>query len=211
MRTDEQILHDKINLPRLMKRLEQSIQEGDWSKSNPPKRETWIKAQAMLQQVRHARLLLKNVELDSVDPTPTEERRYQHFRTTLTHLEDYMCQVEQQLTPPVRRPKPLLPSIRPPPAKSPIPKSADPTSSPIEATLIPAEGGPSPSVLDVQDLLPASPNVLEPGPGTVAQRVVERTRGTLPDLTFLLQRSPPPQPSSKTRARSKNNSRNNSP
>ena len=86
MRTDEQILHDRINLPRLMKRLEQSIQEGDWSKTNPPKRETWIKARAMLQvrlllrgrhhrpssfqQIRHARLLLKNVELDNVDPTP---------------------------------------------------------------------------------------------------------------------------------------------
>lgn len=126
MRTDEQILHDKINLQRLMKRLEQSIQEGDWSKSNPP----WIKAQAILQvrptfsltdatdlphqQIRYARLLLKNVELDNVDPTPyvpalipvhrsqdpcaafrAEERRYQHFGTTLKHLDDYMRQVEQ--------------------------------------------------------------------------------------------------------------------
>ena len=88
MRTDEQILHDRINLPRLVKRLEQSIQEDDWSKSTPPKRETWIKAQTTLQvstphthvgitdrehlyqQIRHARLLLKNVELDNVDPTP---------------------------------------------------------------------------------------------------------------------------------------------
>lgn len=49
MRTDEQILHDRINLPRLMKRLEQSIQDGDWSKSTPPKRETWMKAHTALQ------------------------------------------------------------------------------------------------------------------------------------------------------------------
>ncbi|KAF8552198.1 hypothetical protein OG21DRAFT_1598178 [Imleria badia] len=164
MRTDEQILHDRINLPRLMKRLEQSIQEDDWSKSNPPKRETWIKAQATLQQIRHARLLLKNVELDNVDPTPAEERRYQHFKTTLKHLDDYMHQVEQQLSPPVRRPKPLLPSIRPPAPKSPTHKPAELASSPVEATLIPAEPGPSSSVPDIQDLLPASPNLPAPAP-----------------------------------------------
>lgn len=92
MRTDEQIRHDRINLPRLMKRLEQAIQDDDLSNTTPPKRETWVKAQAMLQvspdvvassnnrrsrahpmdaqQIRHARLLLSNVELDSVDPTP---------------------------------------------------------------------------------------------------------------------------------------------
>ncbi|KAI9571675.1 hypothetical protein HD554DRAFT_2203265 [Boletus coccyginus] len=165
MRTDEQILHDRINLPRLMKRLEQFIQDSDWSKSNPPKREPWMKAHATLQQIRYARLLLKNVELDNVDPTPAEERRYQHFGTTLKHLEDYMHQVEQQLAPPVRRPKPILPSIRPPAPKPPtLPKPAEVTSSPVEATLIPAENGPLPSVPDVQDLLPASSNIPTPAP-----------------------------------------------
>ncbi|KAG6375564.1 hypothetical protein JVT61DRAFT_3129 [Boletus reticuloceps] len=207
MRTDEQILHDRINLSRLIKRLEQSIQEDDWSKSDPPKRETWLKAQATLQvrtrptahveltdeayqQLRHARLLLKNVELDNVDPTPAQERRYQHFKMTLKHLEDYMLQVNQvrrspiatlhlfsdcsvclqQLTPPVRRPKPLLPSIRPPPPRSPTSKSSEPTTSPVEVTLglIPAEASPSLAVLDVQDLLLASPHISSPSSSSLA-------------------------------------------
>ncbi|KAF8134428.1 hypothetical protein EV363DRAFT_1562044 [Boletus edulis] len=170
MRTDEQILHDRINLPRLIKRLEQSIQEDDWSKSDPPKRETWLKAQATLQQLRHARLLLKNVELDNVDPTPAQERRYQHFKMTLKHLEDYMLQVNQQLTPPVRRPKPLLPSIRPPPPRSPTSKSSEPTTSPVEATLglIPAEASSSLAMPDVQDLLLASPHIPSPFSSSLA-------------------------------------------
>jgi len=168
MRTDEQILHDRINLPRLVKRLEQYIQEDDWSKSDPPKRETWLKAQATLQQLRHARLLLKNVELDNVDPTPAQERRYQHFGVTLKHLEEYMLQVNQQLTPPVRRPKPLLPSIRPPPPRSATSKSSEPTTSPVEATLglIPAEA--TSLAVDVQDLLLASPPISSPSASSLA-------------------------------------------
>ncbi|KAG9316829.1 hypothetical protein JVU11DRAFT_2895 [Chiua virens] len=172
MRTEEQILHDKINLPRLLKCLEQSIQDSDWSKTNPPNRETWIKAQGTLQQIRHARLLLKNIEVDNLDPTPAEERRYQHFRTTLKHLEEYMRQVEHQLTPPVRRPTPLLPSIRPPPPK-PAP-AAEPTSPPVEATLLPAETTPSsespPSIPDVQHLLPPDPVAVSLSPASGPSR-----------------------------------------
>ncbi|KAF9227128.1 hypothetical protein BS17DRAFT_775005 [Gyrodon lividus] len=161
MRTDEQIIHDKINLPRLVKRIEQSVQEDDWTKSSPPKRDTWIKAQAMLQKIRHARLLLKNVELDDVDATPALERRYQHFRTTLERLEDYMLRVEQQVALPVRRPKALLPSMRPPVVKSPATReTAEPPSQPVEATLIPAEPEPCPSMPGV-DLIPTTSSLPE--------------------------------------------------
>ncbi|KIJ18525.1 hypothetical protein PAXINDRAFT_109919 [Paxillus involutus ATCC 200175] len=159
MRTDEQIIHDRINLPRLVKRLEQSVQEDDWTKSSPRNRDTWIKAQATLQKIRHARLLLKNVELDDDDATPASERRYQHFRITLEHLEDYMLRVEQQVAPPIRRPKALLPSMRPPVVKSPATReTVEPQSPPVEATLIPAE--PSPSTPDV-DLVPTTTTLPE--------------------------------------------------
>ncbi|KIK94571.1 hypothetical protein PAXRUDRAFT_827848 [Paxillus rubicundulus Ve08.2h10] len=160
MRTDEQMIHDRINLPRLVKRLEQSVQEDDWTKSSPRNRDTWIKAQATLQKIRHAQLLLKNVELDDDDATPASERRYQHFRTTLEHLQDYMLRVEQQVAPPIRRPKALLPSMRPPVAKSPATReTAESQNPPVEATLIPAE--PSPSTPDV-DLVPTPSTLPEP-------------------------------------------------
>ncbi|KAF9241810.1 hypothetical protein BU15DRAFT_73153 [Melanogaster broomeanus] len=159
MRTDEQILHDKINLPRLVKCIEKSVQEDDWAKSRPAKRDTWIKAQGMLQKIRHARVLLKNVELDDVDTTPASERRYQHFRVTLERLEDYMLKVEQQVAPPVQRPKALLPSIRPPVVKSPATQeTAEPQSPSAEATLVPAQAGPSRIIPDVEDLIPTTPS-----------------------------------------------------
>ncbi|KIJ68041.1 hypothetical protein HYDPIDRAFT_173736 [Hydnomerulius pinastri MD-312] len=162
MRTDEQILHDRINLPRLVKRLELSVQEDGWTNNPSAKRDAWIKAQATLQKIRHAKVLLKNVELDDITSTSASEGRYQQFRATLEHLEHYMLKVEQRVAPATRRPKPLLPSIRPPVAKSSVAQETEKPRSPsIEATLIPAETGPSGSIPHVDDLIPATPSVPE--------------------------------------------------
>jgi SNARE protein 1 len=57
--TNDQILHDRVNLPRLVKRLEKSVSEDDWSDSS--QRDTWIKAQGTLQ-VR-SELLVVNTRL----------------------------------------------------------------------------------------------------------------------------------------------------
>ena len=63
IRTNDQILHDRINLPRLVKRLERSVSEEDWSLTS--QRDTWIKAQGTLQ-VRSA--LVTRLQTSDVVP-----------------------------------------------------------------------------------------------------------------------------------------------
>lgn len=63
VRTNDQILHDRVNLPRLVKRLEKSVSQDDWSDSS--QRDTWIKAQGTLQ-VR-SELFVANIRLLEAD------------------------------------------------------------------------------------------------------------------------------------------------
>ncbi|KAG1812231.1 uncharacterized protein BJ212DRAFT_1372351 [Suillus subaureus] len=148
VRTNDQILHDRVNLPRLVKRLEKSVSEDDWSDSS--QRDTWIKAQGTLQRIRHARLLLKNVEVDDHGTSPASEHRYQRLRATLDQVEAFVTEVEQKAAPPLKRPTPILPSIR-----APMTKAADFETIPVEATLIPAEDT-TQSVPSADDLIPSS-------------------------------------------------------
>lgn len=148
VRTNDQILHDRVNLPRLVKRLEKSVSEDDWSDSS--QRDTWIKAQGTLQRIRHARLLLKNVEVDDHGTSPASEHRYQRLRTTLDQVEAFVTEVEQKVAPPLKKPIPILPSIRAPKAKA-----ADLETTPVEATLIPTEDTIQ-NVLRADDLIPSS-------------------------------------------------------
>jgi SNARE protein 1 len=69
VRTNDQILHDRVNLPRLVKRLEKSVSEDDWSDSS--QRDTWIKAQGTLQ-VRSELLvvIIRFLEADDVLANP---------------------------------------------------------------------------------------------------------------------------------------------
>lgn len=148
VRTNDQILHDRVNLPRLVKRLEKSVSEDDWSDSS--QRDTWIKAQGTLQRIRHARLLLKNVEVDDHGTSPASEHRYQRLRATLDQVEAFVTEIEQKAAPPLKRPIPILPSIR-----SPKTKAADLETIPVEATLIPTEDTIQ-SVPSADDLIPSS-------------------------------------------------------
>lgn len=148
VRTNDQILHDRVNLPRLVKRLEKSVSEDDWSDSS--QRDTWIKAQGTLQRIRHARLLLKNVEVDDHGTSPASEHRYQRLRATLDQVEAFVTEVEQKAAPPLKRPTPILPSIR-----APVTKIFDLESMPIEATLIPTEAT-ALSAPSADDLIPSS-------------------------------------------------------
>ncbi|KAG2744906.1 hypothetical protein P692DRAFT_20865575 [Suillus brevipes Sb2] len=148
VRTNDQILHDRVNLPRLVKRLEKSVSEDDWSDSS--QRDTWIKAQGTLQRIRHARLLLKNVEVDDHGTSPASEHRYQRLRATLDQVEAFVTEIEQKAAPPLKRPIPILPSIR-----APKTKAADLETIPVEATLIPTEDTIQ-SVPSADDLIPSS-------------------------------------------------------
>ncbi|KAG1739797.1 hypothetical protein EDD22DRAFT_982247 [Suillus occidentalis] len=150
VRTNDQILHDRVNLPRLVKRLEKSVSEDDWSDGS--QRDTWIKAQGTLQRIRHARLLLKNVEVDDHGTSPASEHRYQRLRATLDQVEAFVTEIEQKAAPPLKRPIPILPSIRPPKTKA-----ADLETIPVEATLIPTEDTIQ-SVPSADDLIPFGRN-----------------------------------------------------
>jgi len=143
MRSSDQILHDRINLPRVVKRLEHIVQDTNWiveGADEPGRRDSWIKARGTLQQIYYARVLLKNVELDDPHTTPSSEKQRQHIRTTVTRLEKYMRNIEEQLTPPFQRPSLILPSIPPPISHHPLSQEGSKPASPsVEATLIPAE------------------------------------------------------------------------
>lgn len=78
VRTNDQILHDRINLPRLVKRLERSVSEEVWSDTS--QRDTWIKAQGTLQVCSHFLVVvsLKYADIVSANPTralASKERR----------------------------------------------------------------------------------------------------------------------------------------
>ncbi|KAJ7291146.1 hypothetical protein C8J57DRAFT_1271508 [Mycena rebaudengoi] len=104
--------HDEINLQRLVRRLEKSSSDPEWTVSSD---DTWIKAQGTLQKVKYARKLLRNVELDDVDPTPKSIQKYTDLKTTLDRLDTFLQAVEKCTAPKRTRPEPLLPHIPPPP------------------------------------------------------------------------------------------------
>ncbi|KAI6121831.1 hypothetical protein F5141DRAFT_1194441 [Pisolithus sp. B1] len=160
MRTGEQVLHDRINLPRLVRRLERIVQD-DWSRDGPANPDSWIKVRVTLQQIRHARSLLKKVEMDAaaITPAPESERYYEHVKNTLQRLESHMLRIEKQHAPPLQRPHLILPSIPPPEPKFPVTERSGTTESPsVEA--VSDDYHPLPSA-EVENLLPATSDVTE--------------------------------------------------
>lgn len=51
--SNEQVIHDRVNLARLVRRLEKAIAAEDWDSGSLPQRATWIKTQQTLQVRRH--------------------------------------------------------------------------------------------------------------------------------------------------------------
>ena len=47
MNTPEQILHDRVNLVRFVRRLDKSVKESDWSSGR--RTILWLKSQGLLQ------------------------------------------------------------------------------------------------------------------------------------------------------------------
>jgi SNARE protein 1 len=95
-------------------------------------------------------LLLKNVEVDDHGTSPASEHRYQRLRATLDQVEAFVTEVEQKAAPSLKRPTPILPSIR-----APMTKAADLEPIPVEVTLIPTEDT-TQSVPGANDLIPSS-------------------------------------------------------
>ncbi|KAF7313401.1 hypothetical protein HMN09_00495900 [Mycena chlorophos] len=110
---------DEINLRALVRRLDKSAEDSQWPISGDT---TYIKVQGALQNVKYARKLLANVELEDVDPSPKNALRYDEFKTILDRVDSFLKALEKKTTPKRTRPAPILPSIPlPPPEPEPIP------------------------------------------------------------------------------------------
>ncbi|KAJ6481706.1 hypothetical protein C8R45DRAFT_1002776 [Mycena sanguinolenta] len=136
-------VHDEINLKRLIRRLEKSASDSQWTVSSD---DTWIKVQGTLQKVKYARKLLGNVELEDMEPTPKSVQRYEDWRTKLNRIDTFMQELEERTAPKQTRPQPILPQI-PAPRQEP-----QPTPRQSEAVIVPGED-PTPAILPAGDLL----------------------------------------------------------
>ncbi|KZT63735.1 hypothetical protein DAEQUDRAFT_733503 [Daedalea quercina L-15889] len=119
--SSEQLVHDRINLARLVRRLEKTIAAENWDAEQLPPRATWIKTQQTLQKLKYARKLLDNVELHESDQGAF--RRYEELRETLAHLHNVVAEVDERVAPPPTRPVPILPTL-------PLPKPTRPAPVP---------------------------------------------------------------------------------
>ncbi|KAI0633503.1 hypothetical protein C8Q77DRAFT_1157708 [Trametes polyzona] len=175
---DEQLLHDRVNLARLVRRLEKTVSDETWvaevaeSSPTPP----WIATRQTLQKVKHARKLLQSVESNedasdsSVYSNPSffmfvtlpssrfSSQRYADYRKTLDRLERLVAEADKRYSPKPSRPDPILPSLPTPSAATEVPlveivgELEDPST-----TLLPVE--PSPSIVSHELLLsPPAPD-----------------------------------------------------
>ncbi|KAJ7216581.1 hypothetical protein GGX14DRAFT_358735 [Mycena pura] len=142
-------LHDEINLRRLIRRLEKSTSDSQWTTTSD---DTWIKVQGALQKVKYARKLLANAELVNVDPSQKSLQRYADMKTKIDRIEAFMQALEKKTAPKQTRPEPVLPSI-PLPLAEPEPNSPkQQRASPPETIDVPGED-PSSASFSADNLL----------------------------------------------------------
>ncbi|KAI0088090.1 hypothetical protein BDY19DRAFT_891725 [Irpex rosettiformis] len=108
----EQIRHDRVNLVRLVKRLEDTVASKEWHEEvQKPTRATWIKTQGMLQKVKFARKLLKSVELHHALNNSSPSTSLYEYEDTIERLEVAVSGALKVLMPKPRRPPPILPTL----------------------------------------------------------------------------------------------------
>ncbi|TCD63385.1 hypothetical protein EIP91_005616 [Steccherinum ochraceum] len=96
----EQVVHDRVNLGRLVKSLEGLVAGEEWqSTTQEPGRQTWIKVQAALHKVQYARKLLHNVEFNTLESSSTPTGRFDGVRSSLDRLEAVFQDVDKVLSP----------------------------------------------------------------------------------------------------------------
>ncbi|KAI0031134.1 hypothetical protein K488DRAFT_52742 [Vararia minispora EC-137] len=114
LQTNEQLLHDRINLTRLVRKLDKSVAETDWDKESELSAQ--VKSHAMFEKTKHARRLLQEVRVyDEMDGN-SFQARHADVRRTLDRLESTILQISQRAMGSPPRPPPILPSVPLPPA-----------------------------------------------------------------------------------------------
>jgi len=134
--TIQEAARDRINLGRLVKRLEKEVAEQNWSQHEQP-RQTWIQATMILQNYKYARKLLYDVEQENeIDPSSSlsHQKYAATVKESLDKLEGPMQDVERRAQLHNHRPKSLLATL-PLPTQS-ISTPTRQATSPVE-TLIP--------------------------------------------------------------------------
>ncbi|KAI0829779.1 hypothetical protein BC628DRAFT_1067563 [Trametes gibbosa] len=169
----DQLLHDRVNLARLVRRLEKAVLNEAWLKDMPGSAPTpaWITTRRTLQKVKHARKLLQTVESNEDASDSSSSRQYGDYRKTLNRLETLVVEADKRYSPTVTRPEPILPSIPPPPAVTeifPTDVSADQDPS---TTLLPAESTYGSATHDLL-LSPSEPEPLFRGPINPAETLL---------------------------------------
>ncbi|KAI0257907.1 hypothetical protein BC834DRAFT_86593 [Gloeopeniophorella convolvens] len=106
MRTSESVVHDRVNLVRLARRLDKTVNQSDWG--NERSISKWLESEGLSRQLKYARKLLGNVELYN-------GTRHSDIRSLLDRLDAYMLSVRERLEPAVPRPEPILPTVPLPP------------------------------------------------------------------------------------------------
>lgn len=153
----EQAIHDRVNLPRLVRRLEKTVADENWGVNSLPPKATWVQAQGMLQKLKFARKLLRNVE-SNADLDDASFQKLEELRRTLDRLESVVIAVDKSVAPKSMRPLPILPTLPLPkalPSKE-VLVSALSVDASIEATDPTNTLAEDSSALAAHDLLPPS-------------------------------------------------------
>ncbi|KAI8992914.1 hypothetical protein BD414DRAFT_506846 [Trametes punicea] len=138
----EKLLHDRINLARLVRRLEKTVSAESWAENEVESCPvpTWIATRRTLQKVKYARKLLQHVEINEDGSNSSCLRRYDELHKTLDRLERIVVEASERHTPDTSRPEPILPTL-PPPSVIVDTTSAESPAIPEDPsmTLLPAE------------------------------------------------------------------------
>jgi len=106
----EQILHDRVNLVRLVRRLDKTVNVSDWGSERGVT--TWVRSEQLLQQLKYARKLLSNLEVyNESHPSTKLQRRLTDIRGVLDTLDTSMLLVNERVVPEPPHIEPILPTL----------------------------------------------------------------------------------------------------
>ncbi|KAI0338263.1 hypothetical protein BDW22DRAFT_1415622 [Trametopsis cervina] len=112
MQDSEQVRHDRVNLVRLVRRLDRTVGSKEWEdEMRSPTRATWVKTQGMLQKLKFARKLLKTVELHHALEDSSASTRLDEYEDTIAKLETVVNEAHKKVAHQPRRPPPILPTL----------------------------------------------------------------------------------------------------
>ncbi|KIP04625.1 hypothetical protein PHLGIDRAFT_15089 [Phlebiopsis gigantea 11061_1 CR5-6] len=180
---EEQAVHDRINLLRLVKRLEKSVESEEWKEDTRiPSRAAWINTQGVLQ----------NVELNyDLDESSSSTGRFDELRSILDRLDHVVQDVNVRVKPKLTRPSilanlplPAASARHAPEAKVPPPlDSADLAAQ--DLLLSPSETLPMSSLPpDFSQALPEPSPLPLPSPAAVPSKSTD-TSTSAPQPAFL--------------------------